>query len=46
MKIAVLKERYTNETRVAITPDTVKLFIKYVSRTTLGWLVVLVMKNI
>ena len=28
MKIAVLKERYTNETRVAITPDTVKLFIK------------------
>ena len=28
MKIAVLKERYTNELRVAITPDVVKLFIK------------------
>jgi NAD(P) transhydrogenase subunit alpha len=28
MKIAILKERYTNETRVAITPDTVKLFVR------------------
>jgi NAD(P) transhydrogenase subunit alpha len=28
MKIAVLKERYINESRVAITPDVVKLFVK------------------
>lgn len=28
MKIAVLKERYPNETRVAITPDIVKLFVQ------------------
>jgi NAD(P) transhydrogenase subunit alpha len=28
MKIAILKERYTNETRVAITPDVVKLFTR------------------
>jgi NAD(P) transhydrogenase subunit alpha len=28
MKIAILRERYNNESRVAITPDIVKLFIK------------------